>query len=351
MLANTNIALFGTELEFKIKQAAAATENAFKGAGQNPGLLKWRIKNFRLEPTHATKSQLVEFFNGDSYIVLHTYTENNALRHDIHFWLGSNTTADEAGTAAYKTVELCELFNREPVQHREEAMYESDQFLAYFEGFGGIRILEGGYESGFHHVEPVNYIARLMQIKGKRVAKTTQVPLDCSSLRTGDVFILDLGKKVYQWNGNGASIRERIRAAQITRALDDERGGAEVCVMEERSEDKDFWTHLVGTPDSIQREATADAETNQNSNIATIWRWNGLAFDKDPTTQLRSDQIYICDSDIGVWVWIGSQSAHQLCPRSDATRYARIFLKDAGCIRPISVIYEGGENELFRTLF
>jgi hypothetical protein len=47
---------------------------------------------------------------GLTYIILFkTYKktpESDALCYDLHFWLGENTTQDEAGTAAYKTVEL-----------------------------------------------------------------------------------------------------------------------------------------------------------------------------------------------------------------------------------------------------
>lgn len=32
--------------------------------------------------------------------------DSEQLSYDLHFWLGEETTQDEAGTAAYKTVEL-----------------------------------------------------------------------------------------------------------------------------------------------------------------------------------------------------------------------------------------------------
>lgn len=88
----------------------------------------------------------------------------------------------------YKTVELDTYLKDAPVQHREVEGYESDLFLSYFPN--GVRILEGGIDSAFHHVTPVEYKPRLLQVKGRRHIRVTQVPLERASLNSGDVFIL-----------------------------------------------------------------------------------------------------------------------------------------------------------------
>ena len=51
---DSNMALFGSETEKKIKQESAETEEAWNGAGAKEGLQIWRINNFKV--------RLINFF-------------------------------------------------------------------------------------------------------------------------------------------------------------------------------------------------------------------------------------------------------------------------------------------------
>eukprot|EP00947_MAST-08B_sp_MAST-8B-sp1_P005043 g5043.t1 len=164
---DTNMALFGSDLEKKIKAAAAEDEPAWKEAGREVGIKIWRIEKFHV--VAWPRKKYGKFHQGDSYIVLNTYKkspDSEALDYDIHFWIGGESSQDEYGTAAYKTVELDHFLQDRAVQHRETQEHESALFLSYFKGAQRLQILAGGIESGFHHVEEEKVEPRLFQIKG-----------------------------------------------------------------------------------------------------------------------------------------------------------------------------------------
>ncbi len=89
----------GSDLDRKIKQASAGGESAWNGIGQKPELRVWRIEKFQVKPW--PKDHYGTFHKGDSYIVLNSYRKGNseALCHDIHMWIGDESSQDEYGTA------------------------------------------------------------------------------------------------------------------------------------------------------------------------------------------------------------------------------------------------------------
>ena len=78
--------------------------------------------------------------------------------------------------------------------------------------------------------------------------RVSVVPLSAASLNSGDVFILDLGLTLYQWNGSEANRKEKAKGLEVCTGLkDDERGGkARIKVCDQGSEPTAFWEGIGG---------------------------------------------------------------------------------------------------------
>ncbi|KAJ3049538.1 hypothetical protein HK097_009471 [Rhizophlyctis rosea] len=371
-LAETNIAGLGTDLEKKLRLHAGDTESAWTGAGTAPGIKVWRIEKFEVKDW--PKSDYGKFFSGDSYIVLNTFKkpDGDKLYHDIHFWLGLETSQDEAGTAAYKTVELDDHLGTVPIQHREIQSSESPLFLSYFKQYS---VQSGGIDSGFNHTSPETYRPRLLHIrsvaipavKNGRKPSTTltvrEVPLSHKSLNSGDVFVFDGGLELIQWNGSKASGSEKVKAAEFVRKVDDDRKGlAKVVVVEESDDSTAFW-NAIGGKGPIASPEEGDAQTHAKADKVLFrlahrlsdntgeLKFTEEARGKVLKSQLDSKDVFVFDSGLEVFVWVGSESAPE--ERKRAMQYALEYVKQHN--RPLDIpvtrVVEGAVSATFDASF
>ena len=236
---DSNVALVNSDIDHKVKYQSAASEPAWNNGviGSSAGLFVWRIEDFEVVPW--PKEKYGSFHEGDSYIILNTEKitrknddesveeeEKEKLIHDIFFWLGSHTTADEAGTAAYKTVELDEFLHGKATQHRELQAAPSDAFSALFPR---LKILRGGVRSGFSHVETneePEHTDTLLRIfkhpsaaAGRDGILIIEVEPGWQSLDEDDVFVLDRGDKIFVWQGSKCAAMEKLKAAQVVNEM------------------------------------------------------------------------------------------------------------------------------------
>lgn len=119
------------------------------------------------------------------------------------------------------TVQLDDLLNGAPIQHREVQDHESQMFLGYYKN--GIRYLPGGVASGFNQVE-TNAAGdkRLFHVKGKKNIRVRQVNLSVSSMNKGDCFILDMGREIYVWVGQASKRLEKMKAISAANQIRDQ---------------------------------------------------------------------------------------------------------------------------------
>lgn len=379
-IKDSNVELIGSDIDHRVKHKSAASEPAWNDGrvGTSPGLRVWRIEDFQVVPW--PEKRYGEFYDGDSYIVLHSYkvgsSDSGKLGHDIFFWLGAHTTQDEAGTAAYKTVELDEFLHGAATQHREVQSAPSDEFLALFPR---VSIRKGGVRSGFRHVEeeapkePIRTLLRVFRPGTGPSVVVHEVPTSWESLDDGDVFVLDTGDKIWVWQGKGCSPMEKAKAAQVVHDMTLAKHIDVEVVAQAESRSRRVVALLGGTDETPMsgfkqsrpvasagaRSASSGASTARPRKLFRLSDASGqLSFDlvKDggriSATDLDGDDVFLLD-DAGraVWVWEGSgasreEKARWLAVAQAYIRHVRDEVQDAHLV-PLAKVSQGSESRAF----
>uniref|UniRef100_A0A673CBI3 Gelsolin n=1 Tax=Sphaeramia orbicularis TaxID=375764 RepID=A0A673CBI3_9TELE len=339
----------------------AAQHPEFDRAGQKPGLQVWRVENFDLVP--VPENLYGGFYTGDAYLILNTIKQRSgALQYDLHFWLGDFCTQDESGSAAIFTVQMDDFLGGKPIQYREVQGHESKTFLGYFKS--GIKYMKGGVASGFKHVVTNEVtMQRVLQVKGRRAVRATEVPVSWDSFNQGDCFILDLGNEIYQWCGSQSNRFEKLKATQVAKGIrDNERSGrARVYVCDEGMEREKM---MEVRPVEIKPTLTC-LICGVTDTEALLWFFQvsnstgdmtiALVAAENPFAQsaLESGDCFILDhgSDGKIFVWKGKDA--NMDERKAAMKAADEFIKKMGYPKhtQVQILPEMGETPLFKQFF
>ncbi|KAM3622019.1 uncharacterized protein V6R79_019250 [Siganus canaliculatus] len=341
-------------------------EYTFRAVTHTPGIIIWRIEKMELVP--VPEKSYGNFYEGDCYILLSTQKGCSSLSYDIHYWIGCRSSQDEQGASAVYTVQLDEFLGSTPVQHREVQDHESDTFKGYFKQ--GIIIKKGGVASGMRHTETNSYdVKRLLHVKGKKRVMAKEVEMSWKSFNLGDVFLLDIGKTIVQWNGPKSNRQEKLKGMLLAKDIRDrERGGrADIRVVEGEAESSspqnmEILNDVLGERSSQLKDGPPDesADQEQKSKL-TLYHVSDADGQMKvtevatrPLTQdlLNHEDCYFLDQGgTKIFVWKGKKAnkAERQAAMSRALEF--IKAKNYPATTNVETVNDGAESALFKQLF
>lgn len=195
-----------------------------------------------------------------------------------------------------------------------------------------------------------------------------------SSFNEGDVFVLDMGLKILQWQGKGAGMGEKARAGQLCRAIDDERKGKPKLetYMQNGKDVAEFWANFKDLdptfstwPKGIPTVGPDDGKDMEweKSSEQRLFRLSDSTGDlkctevtpavkgKYKKDMLKSEDVFIFDAGNEVFVWVGAGASAQ--EKREAMKSAADYMKQNSrpAALPITKILEGADNNAFNSYF
>ncbi|XP_046499125.1 villin-1 [Equus quagga] len=330
-----------------------------------PGVQIWRIEAMQMVP--VASNTYGNFFEGDCYVVLAIHKTGNNLSYDIHYWLGQASSLDEQGAAAIYTTQMDDFLKGRAVQHREVQGNESEAFRGYFKQ--GLVIQKGGVSSGMKKVETNSYeVQRLLHVKGKRNVVAGEVEMSWKSFNRGDVFLLDLGKLIIQWNGPESNRMERLRGMTLAKEIrDQERGGRTYVGVVDGENEKaspklmEIMNHVLGTRRELKAavpDTVVEPALKANLKLYHVSDSEGKMVVREiatrPLTQdlLSHEDCYILDQGgLKIFVWKGKNANAE--EKKEAMSQALNFIKAKQYPQStqVEVQNDGAESAIFQQLF
>jgi len=222
-------------------------------------------------------------------------------------------------------------------------------------------------ESGFKHVEAEKYPPRLLHFKGKKAnVMVEEVKLRRKYLNSGDVFILDLGLELYQWNGKESNKDERAKAVEFMMSLRSDRGGRpKVETLEEEGleESHPFYKNIppgiFGSkkPRSAEQGGPDERVTKFEKLMFRIHerqehdlKFKQIAKGFMSKAYLDPADVFVVDSGFHVFVWVGKDATpHE---KGGGLAIAHEYVKHSKHpFLPITRIAQGQHDEQFEAVF
>ena len=337
-------------------------EPEFKGLISNigPYLKIWRIEKSELKKWPESKYGI--FYEGDSFIIL---KKNSSTDINAHVWIGKDSTPDETGIASFKLLQLDSYFNKTTNIYYEPQGYECELFLSYFQY---ISIMKGGIDEDEEKEKTEKYQPRLFHIRsiGSNV-KSKQVPINKNSINSGDVYLFDLGLKLFNWRGNKSNGFEKFHGLVLSEKIKAKRNyKINIITIDEGinskyniEAQKEFDNYIKRYEQKIENENNLEKNDgiNYDINFKKLMKLSDENGDftfseKDYTkNSLESKDTFIIDRGDAVIVWIGNKTSKnkKRFARHYAIRHSREMKRNPAL--PIIVINEGKLNIEFDKCF
>ena len=259
--------------------------------------ITWRIEKLKLKKW--PKDQSGRFYQGDSFLVLNIISKEKMY---AHVWTGKLSSKDEISFVNFKVLQL---------------------FKSYFDFF---TVIKGGVDADLEQYKSEHYRGKLFHVhsQGSKI-QSREVSINRKNLDSGDVYLLDIGLKVFIWTGKKSNSFEKFHMGCLAQKIKDVRHNkATVITLYEDVPDE---KNKKEFDDYLDKYEESDFETQQsfNSSFKKMMKLsdeNGrLELTEVPygRNSLKSEDSFLIDRGDAIIIWVGSKASQS------EKRFARFF--------------------------